>query len=51
MPASPLDVARIHTASATRRDVEAYRARKAGVRRLGYNGPLTRAELAASTTL
>lgn len=45
---SPADVARIHV---TRRDVQSYRTRKANCHRLGYHGPLTRAELAETVNL
>lgn len=44
---SPAEVARIHV---TRRTVSEYRARKANCHKLGYHGPLTRAELAARIT-
>lgn len=41
---TPATVATTYT---TRRAVQAYRTRKANCHRLGYHGPLTRAELAA----
>jgi len=44
---TPTDVARIHNAGVTRAALAQYRQRRTSARRLGYSGPLTRAELAA----